>query len=69
MRLVLCFLFLLFGLALACSGLVAQEPGALGREALLASDSARFTAMVRNDLPSLDTLLAPELTYTTAMAP
>jgi hypothetical protein len=63
MRLALCFLFLLFGLALVSSGLVAQEPGALGREALLASDSARFTAMVRNDLPSLDTLLAPELTY------
>ena len=63
MRLAPCFLFLWFGLTLASSGLVAQQPAALGRQALLASDSARFTAMVRDDLPSLDTLLAPELTY------
>jgi hypothetical protein len=63
MRLALCFLFLLFSLTVASSGLVAQQPAALGREALLASNSARFTAMVRDDLPSLDTLLAPELTY------
>jgi hypothetical protein len=63
MRVAPCFRFLLFGLTLASSGLVAQEPAALGREALLASNSARFTAMVRNDLPSLDRLLAPELTY------
>jgi hypothetical protein len=61
MRLAPCFLFL--GLTLVSSGLAAQAPAVLAQEALLASTSARFTAMVLNDLPSLDTLLAPELTY------
>lgn len=63
MRRALCFLFPLFGLTLASWGLVCQEPAGLGREALLASNSARFAAMVRDDLLSLDTLLASELTY------
>ena len=61
MGLALRVLFLLFGLALSGPGLVAQA--SLGRKALLASNSARFTAMVGDDLPALDTLLAPELTY------
>jgi len=63
MRLAFRLLFLSFGLALADSGLMAQEPASLDRKALLASNSARFTAMVRGDLPALDTLLGPELSY------
>jgi hypothetical protein len=63
MRLAFRLLFLSFGLALADSGLMAQEPASLDRKALLASNSARFTAMVRGDLTALDTLLGPELSY------
>ncbi len=57
-----CLLFSL-GLTVPSAGLVAQAPDALGREALLASNAARFTAMVRADFRGLDTLLAPELIY------
>jgi uncharacterized protein DUF4440 len=63
MRVALRLLFLLFGLALAASGLTAQEPASLDRTVLLVSNSARFTAMVRGDLTALDTLLGPELSY------
>ena len=63
MRRALRLFFLSFGLALAGPGLLAQEPASLDRKALLASNSARFTAMVRCDLMALDTLLGPELTY------
>jgi hypothetical protein len=63
MRLAFRLLFLSFGLTLAGSGLIAQEPASLDQKALLASNSARFTAMVRGDLPALDTLLGPELSY------
>lgn len=51
------------GLAIPGAGLAAQDPAGHSREALLASTTARFTAMVREDLRGLDTLLAPELTY------
>jgi hypothetical protein len=63
MRLAFRLLFLSFGLTLAGSGLIAQEPASLDQKALLASNSARFTAMVRGDLTALDTLLGPELSY------
>lgn len=63
MRLAFRVLFLSFGLTLAGSGLIAQEPASLDQKALLASNSARFTAMVRGDLTALDTLLGPELSY------
>ncbi len=63
MRRALRLLFLSFGLALAGPGLLAQDPASLDRKALLASNSARFTAMVRGDLTALDTLLGPEVTY------
>jgi uncharacterized protein DUF4440 len=58
------FFFLLsLGVVGINTGLLAQEAPTTPREALLAINAARFTAMVRNDLPGLDTLLAPELTY------
>jgi hypothetical protein len=63
MRLAFRLLFLSFGLTLAGSGLIAQGPASLDQKALLASNSARFTAMVRGDLTALDTLLGPELSY------
>lgn len=54
-------------LSLALVGIIssplAQQAPAGPREALLAANAARFTAMVRQDLAALDTLLAPELTY------
>jgi hypothetical protein len=56
---------LLLSLGLATNlNLRAQQPPAAAREALLAVNAARFNAMVRGDLSGLDTLLAPELTYT-----
>jgi hypothetical protein len=55
---------LLLWLALGASpSLLAQESPAATREALLGTNAARFTAMVRRDFAGLDTLLAPELTY------
>jgi hypothetical protein len=55
---------LLLSLGLATNlNLGAQQPPAAAREALLAVNTARFSAMVRSDLSGLDTLLAPELTY------
>src|SRR5437868_12069904 len=56
-------LWLSLGLALTSVALAGQEPDTLGQAALLAVNAARFRAMVREDLPGLDTLLAPELTY------
>lgn len=50
-------------LTLPSAGLHAQDRAGLAQEALLATNAARFAAMVREDLPGLDTLLAPELTY------
>jgi uncharacterized protein DUF4440 len=63
MRHALRLFFLSSGLALVGPGLLAQKPASLDRKALLASNSVRFTAMVRGDLTALDTLLSPELTY------
>jgi hypothetical protein len=56
-------LLLSFALALPSVELVAQDPDTVGQGALLATNATRFEAMVRGDLPGLDTLLAPELTY------
>lgn len=55
--------FLSLSLALVSARLVAQEPDTVDQGALLATNAARFRAMVREDLQGLDTLLAPELTY------
>lgn len=57
------FLLLSLGLALPSARLGAQESDTVGQGTLLAVNAARFKAMVREDLPGLDTLLAPELTY------
>lgn len=63
MRLSLRSLMMSLGLALPGAGLVAQKPDTIGQGSLLAANASRFRAMMREDLPGLDTLLAPELTY------
>jgi hypothetical protein len=64
MRLATRFLLLVLGLVVAGPGLSAQgRPPSPTQEALLQTNAIRFEAMIGHDLRTLDTLLAPELSY------